>query len=903
MPIKDDPEALEGVVVLAKAFFGNLDLMRALERESDLRAPQSRGQRLAREARDRILKAHREGLFLEFRRLLPGLTDEALENRLTLINDTFHRALPQIKAGLGLVVQTTSNSGSRELDGLLSNLPDLLKVLAETFLCEAPDGSLRVRSRLIGLWQDLILVVPPLVVVSAWICARSWREEAHTRDDLRSLVGRMAHWLTDSTLPIDDDPSLDHLCRQHGLDEMHMHLNGSTEAEKVWSDALTHPKRVVDELARARDRSKESGLRLRIGSGVDRLFRQEDSQLTPDLLLNRLEDAAVLKGMMLRQARGLQREKNTEVRPADFWAEEGRRALPDRGLHMPMVVREAWYLCTILARPTEPLHLVHYLLLRAQFCRLVVQQSDQVGFDQFQYITLNDLRTLSEAEFAERFRQFERGQTKVIDTLEGRFAPKADLDGLAGLLGSILRGYLRFLSEDEIGRPLSGRKAPGYGSLPELLALVRRTEVQLQHGAMSPTIDHRSEDRKALPVRGRRLRLGLVAHFIKARTLDEHESLVAHDGARLGCRDARTREKTATQARVLVALLQRVPELRNIIRAADAAANERHAGPEVFAPAFRILRRDGMKRFTYHVGEDFAHLASGLRAMVEAVTFLDLDAGCRLGHGTAAGLVPEAWWKAQRSCAVLPMDHRLDDLVFARDMLKKQKILQDRLPAIEAEIHRLAMEIWEDPGVTCDLLSRSWRMRSLDPLARELHLDDVDPHRKAEARLHDMARKEDPKAYRHFMLRHGICREEEGISPRQIRNALRRGDRQIRVDEASEVLDTEVLSALQRGVLRMLSQRRMAIETLPSSNVRISIHDDYEDHHVMTWLRVRPGTLNAPVDVVTGSDDPGIFATTLRMEYAHILRCLRKEIGNMHDQFDPVQVVEKMCLDAKRFRF
>jgi len=57
------------------------------------------------------------------------------------------------------------------------------------------------------------------------------------------------------------------------------------------------------------------------------------------------------------------------------------------------------------------------------------------------------------------------------------------------------------------------------------------------------------------------------------------------------------------------------------------------------------------------------------------------------------------------------------------------------------------------------------------------------------------------------------------------------------------------------------------------------------------------------VDVVLGSDDPGIFATSLRMEYAQLMRCLRDESRNSGVLFDPLQPIEKICLDAKRFRF
>ncbi len=108
---------------------------------------------------------------------------------------------------------------------------------------------------------------------------------------------------------------------------------------------------------------------------------------------------------------------------------------------------------------------------------------------------------------------------------------------------------------------------------------------------------------------------------------------------------------------------------------------------------------------------------------------------------------------------------------------------------------------------------------------------------------------------------------------------------------------------LQRGVLKVLHDRRMAVETLPSSNVRISIHKDYEDHHSLNWLDINEGLLRMRVDVVIGSDDSGIFATSLRMEYAQLMRCIRRESQKSGNRPNPIHTIAKICVDAKRFRF
>ena len=64
------------------------------------------------------------------------------------------------------------------------------------------------------------------------------------------------------------------------------------------------------------------------------------------------------------------------------------------------------------------------------------------------------------------------------------------------------------------------------------------------------------------------------------------------------------------------------------------------AGPEVFSPAFRYMRNHWTGnedlRITFHAGEDFVHLLSGLRMIVEAEEFLEMRQGDRIGHGKAA---------------------------------------------------------------------------------------------------------------------------------------------------------------------------------------------------------------------------------------------------------------------------
>ena len=895
---------IEELVDLAKCMFADVGSIDTLEQHANrsgttpLRLAYSQ-QRLVADWR----RSQAAGLMHQMRRLRPGATDEAVEHRIARI---LRRVSAERARGRtfedGLSSNVRPHHEAARIVSMLSTpptLPELLDRLADTFLCEGRDGSIRVRSRYLSTWQQLVLVVPPLLICAAFIAARISQAQLSTANYAEQcrLAERLNRWLCDSTLPVDDNPFLDHLRDTEGFDEVHMHLNGTTEAEKIWLDALERPQQVVGRLTGRSAFSWDSGLVAVIGNGVRRQLQQEDAFLTPEKLLQRTLDAVELKSVLLEELRP-RRPRSDSTGGITAYRQARNNVLPHTVVdRLSRVAQEAWQLAAIfhgLRRPETPGALQaimwHYGLLRAQLCRLLVQQSNQKGFDQFQYITLNELREESEKTYAERFRQIERGHQRDVSHLEGRFAPKASPDATANVIGQVLRGYLEFLSEDAHGRSAKPRDVGAYASLSDLLRLVARREGRISDDAEARSPGIRNVDSSWVSVR--RLRLGLVAHFIKQSSAQDREAFFGSAGLRPKCRDFRLRTETDQRARALVSLIESTPRLGALIRGIDAASNERHAGPEVFASTYRRMRAAGFSRFTYHAGEDFAHLASGLRAITEAVIFLDLDAGCRIGHGTAAGLSPKRWWKSVGGVVVMAAEERLDDLVMARELFLRERVAGDRLPLLEAEIHRLAMRIWNDPHITPQILADAWKLRTLDPLVRETQASDVDRQKRSEALRHRAAKNHELSAYAHFLRRHGVGADVD---------ELRRAREDVVVSTDGDVLQPSDLRLLQQSVLRLVHDRRVAIETLPSSNVRISIHDSYEDHHAGVWLGVGRKCADVPVDVVVGSDDPGIFATGLRNEYSHLLRMLESR----RREGDPTaeDVLRRVCDAAKQYRF
>ena len=91
------------------------------------------------------------------------------------------------------------------------------------------------------------------------------------------------------------------------------------------------------------------------------------------------------------------------------------------------------------------------------------------------------------------------------------------------------------------------------------------------------------------------------------------------------------------------------------IKGVDAAASEFDTPPEVFAPIFSQLRNSRVvNHFTFHAGEDFYHILSGLRTIYETVDFLDFSHGDRIGHASATGTDVNTWADILRNEIYMP---------------------------------------------------------------------------------------------------------------------------------------------------------------------------------------------------------------------------------------------------------
>ncbi len=178
-------------------------------------------------------------------------------------------------------------------------------------------------------------------------------------------------------------------------------------------------------------------------------------------------------------------------------------------------------------------------------------------------------------------------------------------------------------------------------------------------------------DQMVLPDNTWKKNMFYTVHFIK-----EYEKLPKDTGY-IYCRHYQKRQDIERRAYMLAGLREKYPYIGERILGIDAAANEIGCRPEVFSLVFRFLKNhryryhtvEGIVKLpqlsaTYHVGEDFLDLADGLRAIEEAILFLNLESGDRLGHALALGIDVKEWYQIKHYRIALALQDYLDNLVW-----------------------------------------------------------------------------------------------------------------------------------------------------------------------------------------------------------------------------------------------
>ena len=177
----------------------------------------------------------------------------------------------------------------------------------------------------------------------------------------------------------------------------------------------------------------------------------------------------------------------------------------------------------------------------------------------------------------------------------------------------------------------------------------------------------------------------------------------------------------------------------------DAASLENSTPVWVFAPIYEQARDSRIEPigwdsergqtmqslgFTFHAGEDFRHILSGLRRIDEAVEHLKFHAGDRIGHGIALGISPQLW-KRQNPVIIIPQMEALENYLWAYDLLRRNysDFQASVLAYMEHRIYELSQNIYgKTAGIDLEMLISSYYLMFSDAMVKDESVKNIDIH-------------------------------------------------------------------------------------------------------------------------------------------------------------------------------
>lgn len=219
--------------------------------------------------------------------------------------------------------------------------------------------------------------------------------------------------------------------------------------------------------------------------------------------------------------------------------------------------------------------------------------------------------------------------------------------------------------------------------------------------------------------------------------------------------------------------------LLNHISGIDAASREDKVPPEVFAPVYRYIRNslelsmlpfdhnipsaksttchNKLFQFSYHVGEEFRDLTTGIRHIFEAIIFLGFRKGDRLGHALALGMNPKKYI-SNHKVAITSKAEQFDNAVFCYYILDTYS----KDVTLKHDFYQKAMNLGSDiyrGNYTIDNYINAWLLRRNSPISLKKFLDTYKAYSSEEDYNHSINDKfSSPEQEKHFYYNDGrIC--------------------------------------------------------------------------------------------------------------------------------------------------
>lgn len=705
-----------------------------------------------------------------------------------------------------------------------------LKYLAKRYLMYLK-GNLYVKKEMLDEWMEVVRVFPPLLIEAAFFLDDAEFEKDERKFFREVLKGNFATTATKRPY----NRNLEKMVAdEQGLIDLHIHINGTAETDYIWWTQIGNVEKWVYSFKSAWNKY------------FVKMQREQLTTVPLNDFVNRIRTGKKLLTSIILAIQKSSQGKTPFAFPYEYWhSSYGKKDNPQLavGAYFYLKVLKLMEAGELDGKTVKDFH--HLILILGNIHKMMVQQEWQKGFRQFQMVTENGFRWRHEEKNIEsRLRQLSYDNDFLfLKHIEGRFSPKVTLNDNLAFVHGIKKGYESYKKRlaDQFGKDFAPK-------------------------------------------------LQLVAHFIKQKDNNPTDRQIRHRELRKSIR----RKGHALYLMMLYTSFKKIKECEVV--GIDAAANEMDAGPEVFAPTFHWLRKKWRERkkdiqITFHAGEDFVHLLSGLRMMVEAVEFLDMEQGDRIGHGTAAGIEPSLWMNRIGKSVKMKKGEWLDDLIVAYHLIvsneNKYTDLIQLLPKLHNQIEDLHKEIYGSFNSIKEMTD-AWAFRKYDGdiLRDYTHVDKFDFEEMENVKK---LFKDNTAAMRLFRKYHFDTKVKTEY------NKL------CDVDIENGFFTAENLYQLQKLVLNKIAMKGVALEVLLTSNTAISFYRESTEHHLEKWLGDdidEEGMLTPPI--VVGSDDPGIFMTNIYIEYARIATYLEQK---GYGYTERMHILEDLIKNGEYFKF
>ncbi|WP_339274343.1 hypothetical protein MKY59_25105 [Paenibacillus sp. FSL W8-0426] len=375
-------------------------------------------------------------------------------------------------------------------------------------------------------------------------------------------------------------------------------------------------------------------------------------------------------------------------------------------------------------------------------------------------------------------------------------------------------------------------------------------------------------------------RIGIVYHLLK-RDDDTDKCWSSYEGDNettiRHLYYGRIQQAYLNQIHLMTNLRKRIPYLSNFIVGLDAASLENSTPVQVFAPVFekarnsdhdsiRVIDRDGYVLkdqslfFTFHAGEDFRHINSGLRRMDEVIDYCKLHSGDRIGHGIALG-VDICNWVQQNKVVILPRGEYLDNMLWIWGVYSKMSHLDSKtFIYLEQKILALAEDIFQvTTGLTVRLLYEVYQKRfnhigdSVLKAMQRVQYDTKMVHQSAQCvrEMHTVRTWDKDQLLLAYHCR-GYLR-------------LMREPVHMNTTGVEEVMAQD----MQKYLIEKISRQGIVIEVNPSSNEAIGEIDSIFGNQLFK-LQTPTNHELSNIQVNINSDDPMVFNTNVSNEIAYL---------------------------------